>query len=93
LYRRTTGEERIMPRRRSKKNRMPNAYYKLIEADSPEAAEQEALAHVLEKIAPDTIDEWEVTVALKRKGDPTKGDLDLYDTKTDFHRVVQPRSI
>lgn len=76
-----------MSRRRSKKNRMPNAYYKLIEADSEETAEQEALASVLEKILPDTIDEWEVTVTLKRRGDRTKDELDLYDTRTDFHRV------
>jgi hypothetical protein len=66
---------------------MPNAYYKLIEADSEETAEQEALASVLEKILPDTIDEWEVTVTLKRRGDRTKDELDLYDTRTDFHRV------
>ena len=78
-----------MPRRRSKKNRMPDAYYKLIEADSPETAEQEALASVLEKILPDTIDEWEVTVELKRRGDRVKGELDLYDTRTDFHRVTR----
>jgi len=68
---------------------MPDAYYKLIEADSPETAEQEALASVLEKILPDTIDEWEVTVDLKRRGDRTKNELDLYDTRTDFHRVTR----
>lgn len=78
-----------MARRRSKKNRMPVAYYKLVQADSPEAAEQEALASVLEKILPDTIDEWEVTVELVERGDPTKGELDTYDTRTDFHRVVR----
>jgi len=68
---------------------MPNAYYRLIEADSQEAAEQEALASVLEKILPDTIDEWEVTVTLKRKGDPAKNELDLYDTRVDFNRVTR----
>lgn len=80
-----------MPRGRSKKNRMPLAYYKIVKADSVESAEQEALASVLEKILPDTIDEWEVTVTLVKKGDPEKGELDTYDTKTDFNRVVRTR--
>lgn len=74
-------------RRRSKSNAMPITYYRLVFADSPEAAEQEGLARVLEAILPDTMDEWNATATLIERGDPTRGQLDKYDVKVDFHRV------
>lgn len=77
-----------MPRRKGLSKLYPISYYRTVAADSPETAEQEALAQVLEAILPDTMDAWMVEVGPKpKKGDPTKGELDLYQVRVRFNRV------